>query len=169
MQSYKKPKNGRYPTPVEYRAQAYIALLHGAKGLMWYGGSVQGGAYLNVEESNWDYLKKLAGEMKEMAPVFMSPTQAAPKFSPDGERIAFMSWRNGRTEIFTMNADGSNQQPIVTMPTGGAIDPRWSPDGTRIAFVHVAESTAQDAQNPNDHRIIYVVDVASGKTTRLSR
>jgi Tol biopolymer transport system component len=92
-----------------------------------------------------------------------------PTWSKDGERIAFMSWRNGRTEIFTMNADGSNQQPIVTMPTGGAIDPRWSPDGTRIAFVHVAEATAQDAQNPNDHRIIYVVDVASGKTTRLSR
>lgn len=92
-----------------------------------------------------------------------------PTWSRDSQRIAFMSWRNGRTEIFTMNADGSNQQPIVTMPRGGAIDPRWSPDGTRIAFVNVPEETAHDEQNPEHHRIIYVVDVASGKLTMLSR
>ena len=29
-----------------------------------------------------------------------------PSWSPDGKRLAFMSWRNGKTEIFTMNADG---------------------------------------------------------------
>lgn len=92
-----------------------------------------------------------------------------PTWSRDGQRLAFMSWRNGRTEIFTMNEDGSNQQPIVTMPRGGAIDPRWSPDGTRIAFVNVPEETAHDEQNPEHHRIIYVVEIASGKLTMLSR
>lgn len=92
-----------------------------------------------------------------------------PTWSRDSQRLAFMSWRNGRTEIFTMNADGSNQQPIVTMPRGGAIDPRWSPDGTRIAFVNVPEETAHDEQNPEHHRVIYVVEVASGKLTMLSR
>jgi hypothetical protein len=44
VQSYKKSPDkvpgARYPNPTEYRAQAYIALLDGAKGLMWYGGSV---------------------------------------------------------------------------------------------------------------------------------
>jgi Tol biopolymer transport system component len=92
-----------------------------------------------------------------------------PTWSRDGQRLGFMSWRNGRTEIFTMNEDGSNQQPLVSMPRGGAIDPRWSPDGTRIAFVNVPEETAHDEQNPEHHRIIYVVDVASGKLTMLSR
>jgi hypothetical protein len=96
VQSYKKPKEGnRYPNPVEYRAQAYIAMIHGAKGLMWYGGSVTGGVYLNAEEGNWDYLKKLATEMKEMAPVFMGKTEAAPKFAPETAPISVMLKKAG--------------------------------------------------------------------------
>ena len=62
-----------------------------------------------------------------------------PTWSPDGKRLAFMSWRNGRTEIFTMNADGSNQARLFTLDRGDAIDPRWSPDGTTIAFVHMPD------------------------------
>ena len=60
-----------------------------------------------------------------------------PSWSPDGTRLAFMSWRNGKTEIFTMNADGSDQTKLVSMDEGDAVDPRWSPDGSQIAFVHL--------------------------------
>jgi TolB protein len=62
-----------------------------------------------------------------------------PSWSPDGRRLAFMSWRNGKTELFTMNADGSDQQPLVSMDRGDAVDPRWSPDGSTIAFVHLPD------------------------------
>jgi Tol biopolymer transport system component len=62
-----------------------------------------------------------------------------PSWSPDGKRLAFMSWRNGRTELFTMNADGSDQKRLVSMDRGDAVDPRWSPDGSRIAFVHLPD------------------------------
>jgi TolB protein len=62
-----------------------------------------------------------------------------PSWSPDGTRLAFMTWRNGKTEIFTMNADGGNQQRLVSMEPGDAVDPRWSPDGSQIAFVHLPE------------------------------
>jgi len=92
-----------------------------------------------------------------------------PTWSPDGREIAFMSWRNGQTEIFTMNADGTNQQRLVTMPSGSAIDPRWSPDGTRIVFVHVPERTALESQDAGQERAIYVVEIATGRLSRLSR
>jgi len=92
-----------------------------------------------------------------------------PSWSPDGERIAFMSWRNGRTQIFTMDADGTDQRPLVTLAQGSAIDPRWSPDGKTIAFVQVPEATPESPQDDKMPRAIYTVDVASGRVTRLSR
>ena len=92
-----------------------------------------------------------------------------PTWSPDGSTIAFMSARNGPTEIFTMNADGSDQRLLVSMPSGSAIDPRWSPAGGQIVFVHVSEETADAAQSAGKARAIYVVDVGTGRLTRLSR
>jgi Tol biopolymer transport system component len=62
-----------------------------------------------------------------------------PSWSPDGKSIAFMSWRNGKTEIFTMRADGTEQKVVVSMAQGDAVDPRWSPDGRQIAFVHLPD------------------------------
>lgn len=68
-----------------------------------------------------------------------------PSWSPDGKRIAFMSWRTGRTELFTMNADGSDQRKLLTLDKGDAIDPRWSPDGARIVFVHMPDGMTGNA------------------------
>lgn len=94
-----------------------------------------------------------------------------PTWSPDGSRIAFVSTRNRRAEIFTMNADGSNPTVLVTMAAGSVIDPRWSPDGSRIAFVMVPDAPrdADGGARPDEAQAIYTIDVASGVVTRLSR
>ena len=92
-----------------------------------------------------------------------------PTWSPDGARIAFMSWRNGRTEIFTANADGSDQELLIAMPTGDAVDPRWSPDGRFIAFVHVPTGGLHGTQADSDERIVYVYEIATKAMTRVSR
>ena len=56
-----------------------------------------------------------------------------PAWSPDGTRIAFDTPRNnGDSEIYLMNADGSNQAGFS--PPAFGIDPAWSPDGRKIAY-----------------------------------
>ena len=59
---------------------------------------------------------------------------AAPAWSPDGRKIAFASERDGNSEIYLMNADGSGQRSLTrNLAYDG--DPAWSPDGQKITFV----------------------------------
>jgi Tol biopolymer transport system component len=107
---------------------------------------------------------------KEVASLTAAPDDGTfPTWSPDAERLAFVSERNGQAEIFTMNADGSDQRLLVSMPYGHAIEPHWSPSGTHIVFVHVAETTDGSAPDPGRERAIYSVEIGSGRLTRLSR
>ena len=57
-----------------------------------------------------------------------------PAWSPDGTRVAFASTRDGNSEIYVANRDGSNVKRLTNHPQ---IDtsPTWSPSGTQIAFV----------------------------------
>jgi hypothetical protein len=56
-----------------------------------------------------------------------------PAWSPDGNRIAFVSNEHGGDDIYVMNANGSHVVRITDDP-GDEHDPAWSPDGTRIAY-----------------------------------
>jgi len=72
-------------------------------------------------------------------------------------KIAFASYRTGNYEIFTMNADGSNQ---TNVSNNGADDyePAWSPDGSKIAFT----------SNRNSNRDIYVMNADGSNQQRLT-
>jgi Tol biopolymer transport system component len=93
-----------------------------------------------------------------------------PTWSSDASQIAFMTWRNGRTELFIAKSTGE-QQLLVSMPTGDAIEPRWSPDDHYIAFVHVPGGVGpvENTREPRQQRIAFIVDVKTGRLTRLSR
>ena len=57
----------------------------------------------------------------------------APDWSPDSSKVAFASNRaTNRGEIFTMNADGTNQTRITTNASISNSNPAWSPDGLKI-------------------------------------
>ena len=56
-----------------------------------------------------------------------------PAWSPSG-RIAFVSYRSGGGDIYTMNADGGDVRRVSDWP-GLEQSPSWSPDGKYLTFV----------------------------------
>jgi Tol biopolymer transport system component len=83
----------------------------------------------------------------------LSPTQPGAN-----GKIAFTSLRNGNAEIYTMNADGSNQVNLTKNPAMDAT-PVWSPDGSRIAFT----SDRSGRQN------IYVMNADGSNVTKITK
>ena len=57
----------------------------------------------------------------------------APRWSPDGHRLAFLSDRDGTVQLYAMPADGGESERLTDLKYGVA-DPVWSPDGTQLAF-----------------------------------
>ncbi len=83
----------------------------------------------------------------------------SPSWSPDGERIVFVSHRDGNPEIYVMDADGGNQQNLSNNLSDDS-SPSWSPDGNRIAF----DSNREGRFNWE----IYVIDTDGRNLQRLT-
>jgi len=77
--------------------------------------------------------------------------------SPDGNKIAFCSDRDGNREIYVMDADGS-QQVNLTKNTAEEWTPSWSPDGKRIAYASFESGNWE----------IYVMNVDGGGVKQLT-
>jgi len=52
-------------------------------------------------------------------------TDYAPSWSPDGRKIVFHSSRDGNSEIYSMNNDGTGAVNLTHNPAGD-ITPKWS-------------------------------------------
>ena len=96
-------------------------------------------------------------------PADVSPTASGS--APDSGLIAFYSDRDGNTEIYVMNADGSEQRR-VTNDAGADDSPAISPDGSRIAFLTSRHDP--DPQFPNLKYELYIVDVDGSHRQRLT-
>ncbi len=56
-----------------------------------------------------------------------------PRFSPDGQRIAFHQEAEGRWDIFTVNSDGSELKNLTQNTASDSI-PNWMRNGQRLIF-----------------------------------
>jgi Tol biopolymer transport system component len=56
-----------------------------------------------------------------------------PTYSPDGERIAYISDRNGIANIYVLNLE-TREDVAVTDILTGALSASWSPDGDKMVF-----------------------------------
>ena len=61
-------------------------------------------------------------------------SNSEPSWSPDGQRIAFVSWQSDASDIYVMNADGSDLSRVTHDETHKESHPSWAPDGRSLAF-----------------------------------
>jgi TolB protein len=80
-----------------------------------------------------------------------------PKFSPDGTKLAFVSDKTGKYEVYVYYIDGSGIRQL-TNKNGDTIEFDWSPDSRKIVFESMRESVSS----------INVIDVETGETTNLT-
>jgi Tol biopolymer transport system component len=79
-------------------------------------------------------------------------------FSPDGSRIAFVSFRAGGADLWTAERDGSGLRQLTALGANQLIVGGWSPDGARIAFDAVIAGNSD----------VYVIDANGGHLRRLT-
>jgi len=79
--------------------------------------------------------------------------------SPDGQRIAFDSDRDGERGVYVADVDGHNVRRISG--DGFAAIPSWSPDGSTLAFVRA---------EPNHPKVwnLWTANLATGEQRRLT-
>ncbi|MBG9449862.1 peptidase [Cytobacillus firmus] len=68
----------------------------------------------------------------------------SPRWSPDGELIAFVSDRGGKSQIYVMSKAGGEARQL-THCANGASNPVWSPDGKKLAF-NLSIKPGEDAE-----------------------
>jgi Tol biopolymer transport system component len=56
-----------------------------------------------------------------------------PAWSPDGQRLVFTGYDGGLSDLFTVNADGSDLRRL-TNDRYADLQPSWSPDGKTVVF-----------------------------------
>ena len=106
------------------------------------------------------YLKGVGGQNAINLTADSPADDDQPAFSPDGERIAFRSGREGGG-IFVMGRTGE----AVRRVTRGGFKPSWSPDGTHLAFA--TENVDLNPQNSESKSQLWVADANSGATRQI--
>jgi TolB protein len=71
-----------------------------------------------------------------------------PAFSPNGRKIVFTSNRTGTSQVWVMNADGSDQRQLTFDPQPKDQVPDWSPNGSKIAYLADTHGIS-DVVNPS--------------------
>ena len=87
-------------------------------------------------DRNVDALWAVATDGSTPRRLTSGPTDAAPAWSPDGSRLAFLR----ESQVHVLAADGGDPEKVTDLPLGAGA-PVWSPNGERIAFTSAVDPT----------------------------
>lgn len=82
----------------------------------------------------------------------------SPAWSPDGQKLAYVSFQNGQAEIFIMNIYSGEREKITSFPRHNGA-PRFSPDGKKLALVLSKTGSLQ----------VYTMDLETRKLSQITR
>ncbi|WP_080772395.1 Tol-Pal system beta propeller repeat protein TolB [Vibrio owensii] len=82
----------------------------------------------------------------------------SPAWSPDGQKLAYVSFQNGQAEIFIMNIYTGEREKVTSYPRHNGA-PRFSPDGSQLALVLSKTGSLQ----------VYTLDLKTRKLIQITR
>jgi hypothetical protein len=98
------------PSPAEERLMVYLALAHRAKGIMFF-------SYYPSLTETWAEVKKLVGEMKQLAPFYCLPSQEPALGNTNGVIHTRLIKIGDSGLIIAANGDGNAQTTTITIPS----------------------------------------------------
>ncbi len=88
-----------------------------------------------MDEEKNDYVSNIHVVDREgkVSPFTSGEKDSGPRWSPDGKRLAFLSGRKDRPQLYTLRTDGGEAAAVTDLPHGAGV-PVWSPDSRFLAF-----------------------------------
>jgi Tol biopolymer transport system component len=77
-----------------------------------------------------------------------------PSWSPDGDRVTFISTRNGVTSVYQKPSNGASSEEPLISSAELKYNPQWSPDGQFIIYSQL---------NPKTNSDLYLLSLSGGK------
>lgn len=141
-------QTGRAPTYQEGRCMTYLALTHGAKGIIYY-------CYYDMRvlpqyAEMWTWMKSIGSEVKTLSPILLSPSDlGAVRYSPSSASLhTKLKVYNGEVYLMAVNPD--NTACTVTFQLKNSVTSHASTmfENGRVPTVNVAAGTLTDTFQP---------------------
>jgi len=150
------PLRSPVQTPASPLSSATLSILptpQPVTGLIAFHSNCDGGYQVYIMDSNGENVRRLTD---------FAPPNSEPTWSPDGSKVAFTSGKDdiNNFNLYMINADGTNAQPLIEPERGYNWYPSWSPLGDKIVYQSTFERQGRVG--------IFVVEIDTGQITSLS-